>query len=99
MRGGATCSAPLNQLTIRSAPDQRSRALFIQRRKLVIKALEEERLAQDLVKGFENLELAIGARLADVDVFGGMVVFVHRDLAAGTIVTDRFRFERFPNFV
>src|SRR5580658_95047 len=54
---------------------------FIHSRELFVKPLQEEGFAVNSVEGFENLELAIVARLSDIDIFGGMMVFLHCVLA------------------
>jgi hypothetical protein len=50
--------------------------------------LGDERLADDLREGFQNLELAIGLGFTNVNILGAMMIGLNGNLAAGTFEAD-----------
>src|SRR5579859_6917695 len=68
-------------------------------RKLFIQSFEQKRLTGDLVERLQDLELAVGARLADINILGGMVVLGYRNLTPRAVKADLTRFERVAHFI
>jgi hypothetical protein len=67
--------------------------------KLFVETLQQEGLGLNLIESAQDLELPICGGFADINVLGGVMVFLHRDLAARTIKADPIVFQDVANFI